>query len=621
MGIAEVAEDDFVIVERMSREIDAHELTLPVESLDGAPGFCFRNRRGGYLHRLYASEERGGCLALLLLVELAVSYERIQEGFALAVLAEVLLAADAEAVETATQSQAFECLAVDIGEIHALGKIEDVLIRAVLQAFCHDGIGGRSSHSLDGGESEAYLAMLVHTEGTVTLVYIRSQGLDVHRLALLHQLGNLGDLRKAAGHQRCHVFGWIVCLEIGSLIGYPRIAGGVRLVEGVGCKLLPVAPDFLEHSRIVAVLLSLLDELRLHRIYDSLLLLTHRLTEGIRLASGEACQLAGKEHHLLLIHRDAVGILEIFLHAGDIIGDGLLAVLAGDEVGDVIHRSRTVEGVHGDEVLENRRLQLTEILLHTRRLELEGSDGLAALVELIGKLIIDRDGIEIYDIARGLLDNLARLLHLGEGLQTQEVHLDESGGLDHVTVVLGYCRLQSREIRVIGGRYRHPVADRVAADDESAGMDTRAADGTLEHTGILDGIALAGVAGVFCLLQLRGIFDGVGKVHLRSVGQTVGNRLAECIRLVQRQLLYARHILDGVLGGHRTVCNNVGTVLVTVLIHYPAQHLASAVVIEVGIDIRQVHTVWVQETLKQQVVLQRVDLGDSQAICHYGTCR
>ena len=65
----------------------------------------------------------------------------------------------------------------------------------------------------------------------------------------------------------------------------------------------------------------------------------------------------------------------------------------------------------------------------------------------------------------------------------------------------------------------------------------------------------------------------------------------------------------------------MGTVLVTVLIHYPAQYLASAVVIEVGIDIRQVHTVRVQETLKQQVVLQRVDLGDSQAICHYGTRR
>ena len=123
--------------------------------------------------------------------------------------------------------------------------------------------------------------MLVHTEHAVTLVHIRTQGLDAHRLALLHQLGDFGNLCKASGHQRRHIFGRIVRLEIGSLVGYPRITGGMRLVEGVGSKLLPVAPYLLQHLRVVAVLLSLLDELRLHRIYDSLFLLTHRLTKGI----------------------------------------------------------------------------------------------------------------------------------------------------------------------------------------------------------------------------------------------------------------------------------------------------------------------------------------------------
>jgi len=215
----------------------------------------------------------------------------------------------------------------------------------------------------------------------------------------------------------------------------------MRLVEGVGSKLLPVAPYLLQHLRVVAVLLSLLDKLRLHRIYDGLFLLTHRLTQGIRLASGEAGKLTGKKHHLLLIDRNAVGILQILLHTRDIVGNLLLAVLAGNKVRDVIHRSRTVEGVHGDEVLEHRRLQLTEILLHTRRLELEGSDGLTALIELIGQFVIDRDGIEVNDIARSLLDNLACLLHLGEGLQAQEVHLNQTGGLDDMAVVLRYRRL------------------------------------------------------------------------------------------------------------------------------------------------------------------------------------
>ena len=53
------------------------------------------------------------------------------------------------------------------------------------------------------------------------------------------------------------------------------------------------------------------------------------------------------------------------------------------------------------------------------------------------------------------------------------------------------------------------------------------------------------------------------------------------------------------------------TVLVTIFVHHPLQHLTATIVIEVGINIGQRDTVWIQETLKQQVVLQRVYLGDT----------
>ena len=66
----------------------------------------------------------------------------------------------------------------------------------------------------------------------------------------------------------------------------------MRLVEGIGGEFFPIAPYLLEHLRVVTVLLSLLDELRFHRVYNVLLLLTHRLTKGITLTSGEVCQLA-----------------------------------------------------------------------------------------------------------------------------------------------------------------------------------------------------------------------------------------------------------------------------------------------------------------------------------------
>ena len=55
----------------------------------------------------------------------------------------------------------------------------------------------------------------------------------------------------------------------------------------------------------------------------------------------------------------------------------------------------------------------------------------------------------------------------------------------------------------------------------------------------------------------------------------------------------------------------VGAVLMSVFVHHPLQHASSSVVIEVGIDIRQRDTVRIEETLEQQVVFQRVYLGDT----------
>ena len=116
----------------------------------------------------------------------------------------------------------------------------------------------------------------------------------------------------------------------------------MRLVEGVGRKLLPVRPYLLKHFRVVAVFLSSLNELRLHGIYDGLLFLSHCLTQGVALATGEVGKLAAQKHHLLLIDSDAVGVLEIFLHAGNVVCHKRRVMLSLDEVGDVVHRSRTV---------------------------------------------------------------------------------------------------------------------------------------------------------------------------------------------------------------------------------------------------------------------------------------
>ena len=392
----------------------------------------------------------------------------------------------------------------------------------------------------------------------------------------------------------------------------------MALVEGIGGEFLPVFPYLVEHLLLVSVLLSAFIEEFLQLVHLLYLLLTHGLAQRVALAAGEVGQLSAQEHHLLLIHGDAVGILEILLHAGNVVLYLRGILLSGDEFGYIVHRSRPVEGVHSDEVLEDGGFELAEILLHAGRLKLEGADGASLLVEFVGEGVVDGQFLHIDGLAGGDAYVLDRLFQDGEGLESEEVHLDESGFLNHVSVVLRAEQLVSRVGLVLGGGHRHPVADIVAADDGAAGVDACIAHGALEHLGILDGVAQLRVVRHLGLPQFGHRLDGVLQVHLQSLGQSVGNGLAEPVGYLEGQTLHPRHILDGVFGGHGAVGDDMRHLLVSVLVFHPLENFSAAVVIEVGIDIRQRDTVGVKETLKQQVILDGVYLRDAQAVGHHG---
>ena len=59
------------------------------------------------------------------------------------------------------------------------------------------------------------------------------------------------------------------------------------------------------------------------------------------------------------------------------------------------------------------------------------------------------------------------------------------------------------------------------------------------------------------------------------------------------------------------------TVFNAVFLHHPLQYLATAFVVEVGVDIRQRDAVGVKETFEEEVILQRVNLGDAQTVGHH----
>ena len=115
----------------------------------------------------------------------------------------------------------------------------------------------------------------------------------------------------------------------------------------------------------MAALLAAVNKLRLELLQHLYNLLTHGFTQRVRLTTCEAGKQTAQKHHLLLINCNAVCIFKILLHYRYVIHYRLTPLLTLNELRNIVHRARAIEGVHGYKVFKHSRLQLTQILLHT----------------------------------------------------------------------------------------------------------------------------------------------------------------------------------------------------------------------------------------------------------------
>ena len=177
-------------------------------------------------------------------------------------------------------------------------------------------------------------------------------------------------------------------------------------------------------------------------------------------------------------------------------------MLTVDKIGDVVHRARAIEGIHRNQILEGRGLQLAQILLHTRRLELERTRRATFAIELICRRVVDINSVDINVYALRSLYVSHRILYDREGFQAQEVHLDKSRILNHGTLILRHEHLLAR-LLVVSRRYRHPIGDVITADNRTAGVHTRTTHVTLQHLGVFNRVVQDGVLRILGSLQLR----------------------------------------------------------------------------------------------------------------------
>ena len=504
---------------------------------------------------------------------------------------------------------------------HAEGEIVQRGERPVLLAFLDDELDYLLAHALESRQAEAH-ALGNGREITAGLVDVWRQHGDAVLLARVDVVDDLVGLARVAGEHGRHVLVGVMRLEPGRLHGEDAIGGRVRLVERVLGELEDIVPDGLRDLARIAVALGAVEPVVLHGLdravgpllldlaHEGNLLLGHGLAHLVALARGETAHHDRDAHDLLLVDHGAVGALEHGLEAVVVVGDGLAAQLAVDEVVDHARAQRAgaVQRDDGDDVIVAVRAHLLEQHAHAGRLDLEHAGRTATREQLVHRRVLHVDGVEVYVDAMVGLDVRQRLGDDGERAQAEEVHLEQAHVGGHDAIVLGddHAALGVE----LGGDV---IVDRVAADDDSRGVDALAAGDALEALGRVDDLGRVRIALVL-LAQVGVLCQGTLERHLGVVGNHLGDAGAH----VDRVLEHARGVVDGLLGLHLAVGDDVGDALGTVDVAAVLDDVQPALVIEVHVDIGHLGALGRQEALEDEVVCQRVERRDVERVADDG---
>ena len=399
-------------------------------------------------------------------------------------------------------------------------------------------------------------------------------------------------------------------LQVGGLVGDAAVADGVRLVEGVAGERLHQVEDGVRLRDAVAQPLRPLHEAAALGLHDLGVLLAHGLAHDVGLAQRVAGELARDLQHLVLVDDDAVGGVEDLGEVGVGVADRFVAVLGANEARDVVHGPGTVQRHHGRQVRQMGRFEVLHVAPHAPRLELEDAEGVArgehrerrrvavGQVDVVGALA----GLVLHDGDRRLED--------GEVGEPQEVHLEQADGGALVHRPLGHGDGALVVVLGAGGALQGDVLDqRLARDDDRGGVRAGVPRDAFELARLVDELLrlrLVVVGGAQLLAARQGgVQRGVG-LRRDEAGDAVGGAVGHAQG--------AAGVADGGLRAQGAEGDDLRDAVVAVLVGDVADHLVAAVVGEVHVDVRHLVPLDVEEALEDEVVRERVDVGDLEAV-------
>ena len=441
----------------------------------------------------------------------------------------------------------------------------------------------------------------------VARICIRRKDGDAHAARFVNILYDFFRVSGFRSQQRGHKFHGIVRLEPGGLISQERIGAGVGFVESVAGKLGHEIENAFGLFRRNFMGGAAGEEFLALRGHLVAILFAHGAAQDIGFAEGKSGQAIGDLHDLLLIKNDAVGFFQDFLQFRQIVGDFFLAVLAGDEIVDhaALDGAGAIERVERGQVFEARGLITAQDVAHAAGLKLEDGGGIGACKKLIGGGIVERKRMEI-DLHGAIGgDELHGIGENRERGQAEEIHLQQAEALESLHVVL------RGDFFAIGFVERQQFGERLRRDDHAGGVRGGVSREAFQALGYFEKIPEALVAfdgGA----KLAGLLEGFVE---RDV-ELVGNELGQTIHVAIRQIHGAAHVFERGFGGHGAEGDDLRDVVAAVFLGDVIDHFAAPPHAKINVDIGHGNAFGIEKALEEQIVLQRIDVGNFQRVTH-----
>ena len=287
-----------------------------------------------------------------------------------------------------------------------------------------------------------------------------------------------------------------------------------------------------------------------------------------------------------------------------VIGDRRSVVLPPDILGDEIHRSRTVQRDPGDDILQAVRLQLLHKALHARALQLEYA------VRLPGADIIHHFLVIIIDLLHVQIRlpapcKIHRVPDHRQRPKPQEIHLQKPKFFQRRHRKLGRDRAVGRP------RQRDIFIHGFLADDHARRVHGAVAWQAFQPLAHVDQ-RFHLLIGLVDTAQFRILFQRLVDRYIQFLGDHLGDGIHKCIG----QVHHAPHIAQHAPGRKRTESHDLNHPVLPVLAHHVIDHFLPPLVAEIHVDIRHGHTLRVQEALKEQLIPDRINGRDLQAVGH-----